>query len=62
MNGDDVYDLHIWGCAAVALLCPVTGNTGIQRDKKTWEKKEKDRTSQDIYGLPVKIGGNIERK
>ena len=33
MNEGDVNDLHIRGCAAIALLCPVTGNTDIQKDK-----------------------------
>jgi hypothetical protein len=33
-----VYDLHIWGRAAVALLCPVTGNNGIQKNKNMGEE------------------------
>ena len=33
MNEGDVNDIHITGCAAIALLCPVTGNTDIQKDK-----------------------------
>ena len=32
MIGGEVNDIHIWRCAAIALLCPVTGNTGIQKD------------------------------
>ena len=32
MNGGDVYDIHIRWCTAVALLCPVVGDTDIHKD------------------------------
>ena len=38
MNGGDVYDLHIWWGATVALLFPVTGIAGKQNYNKMGEE------------------------
>ena len=38
MNGGEVYDIHIRGCATVAFICLVTGITGEQNYNKMGEE------------------------